>query len=41
MRGMSKAALSVAREALAVGQAALPPYGSRFSRHNYTHTKSC
>ena len=36
MRTMSKSALRVAREALAVGRAALPPYGSRFSRHDYT-----
>ena len=28
MRGMSKSALRVAREALAVGQAALPSHGS-------------
>ena len=36
MRRMSKSALRVARGALAVGRAALPPYGSRFSRHDYT-----
>src|SRR3712207_7909195 len=36
MRTMSKSALRVAREALAVGRAALPAYGSRFSRHDYT-----
>ncbi len=36
MRRMSKPALRVAREALAVGRAALPSYGSRFSRHDYT-----
>src|SRR3712207_9503393 len=36
MRRMSKSALRVAREALAVGRAALPPYGSRFSRHDCT-----
>src|SRR3982751_6383862 len=36
MRTMSKSALRVAREALAVGRAALPVYGSRFSRHDYT-----
>ena len=36
MRRMSKSALRVAREALAVGRAAVPPYGSRFSRHDYT-----
>ena len=36
MRRMSKSALRVAREALAVGRAALPAYASRFSRHDYT-----
>ena len=36
MRRMSKSALRVARESLAVGRAALPPYSSRFSRHDYT-----
>ena len=36
MRTMSKSALRVAREALAVGRAALPAYGSRFSRRDYT-----
>jgi|SRR5215208_2342645 hypothetical protein len=36
MRTMSKSALRVAREALALGRAALPAYGSRFSRHDYT-----
>src|SRR3712207_3080118 len=36
MRTMSKSALRVAREAPAVGRAALPPYGSRFPRHDYT-----
>jgi hypothetical protein len=36
VRSMSKSALRVAREALAVGQAALPPYGSPYSRHAYT-----
>jgi hypothetical protein len=36
MRTMSKSALRVAHEALAVGRAALPAYGSRFSRHDYT-----
>lgn len=36
MRGMSKSALGVAREALAAGRAALPEYGSRFSRRDYT-----
>ena len=36
MRRMSKSAVQVAREALAVGRAALPAYGSCFSRHDYT-----
>src|ERR671916_417100 len=36
MRRLSKSALRVAREAPAVGRAALPAYGSRFSRHDYT-----
>ena len=36
MRTMSKSAVRVAREALAVGRAALPVYGSRYSRHDYT-----
>src|SRR5687767_1620727 len=36
MRPMSKSAVRVAREALAVGRAALPPYASRYSKHTYT-----
>jgi len=36
MRAMTTSAVRVAREALAVGQAALPPYSSRFSKHTYT-----
>lgn len=36
MRSMTKSALRVARDALAAGEAALPPYGSRFSRRDYT-----
>mgnify|MGYP006976786027 CR=1 FL=1 len=36
MRTMSKSAVRIAREALAVGRAALPAYGSRYSRHDYT-----
>ena len=39
MRRMSKSALRVAREALAVGRTALPPYGSRFSRHDHTQPR--
>jgi hypothetical protein len=33
---MTKSALRVARDALATGEATLPSYGSRFSRHDYT-----
>jgi|ERR687897_1526 hypothetical protein len=36
MRSMSKSAVRVAREALAVGRVALPAYGSAYSRHDYT-----
>jgi len=36
VREMSKSAVRVARDALAAGEAALPPYGSRFSRRAYT-----
>lgn len=36
MRPMSKSAVRVAREALAVGRMALPPYASRYSKHTYT-----
>jgi hypothetical protein len=36
VRSMTKSTLRVARDALATGEAALPPYGSRFSRHDYT-----
>jgi hypothetical protein len=36
MRPMSKSAVRVAREALAVGRNALPPYASRYSKHTYT-----
>jgi len=36
MRRMSKSAVRVAEEALAAGCAALPEYGSRFSRRDYT-----
>ena len=35
-RSMSKSAVQVAREALAVGRTALPAYGSRYSRKDYT-----
>ena len=36
MRRMSKSAVRVAREALATGRAALPDYGHRYSRRDYT-----
>lgn len=36
MRAMTKSPLRLAREALAVGQAALPAYSGRFSRRDYT-----
>ena len=35
-RAMTKSAVRVAREALAVGREALPPYSSRFSKRTYT-----
>jgi hypothetical protein len=36
MPAMSKSAVRVAREALAVGRRALPRYASRYSKHTYT-----
>jgi len=36
MRAMTKSAVRLAREALAVGRASLPPYASRFSKHDFT-----
>ena len=36
MRAMTKSAVRLAREALAVGQSALPAYSSRYSRHDFT-----
>ena len=36
MRRMPKSAVRVAREALVAGRAALPEYGSRYSRRDYT-----
>lgn len=36
MGRMTKSVLHVARDALAAGEAALPQYASRFSRHDYT-----
>jgi hypothetical protein len=35
-RTMTKSPLAVAREALAVARAALPPYSSKFSRKDFT-----
>ncbi len=39
MRRMTKSAVALAREALAVGERALPRYGSRFSRHDFTQAQ--
>jgi hypothetical protein len=36
MRVMTKSTLRLAREALRIGRAGLPPYSSRFSRHDFT-----
>ena len=36
MRAMTKSAVRLAREALTVGQQALPAYASRFSKHDFT-----
>ena len=36
MRAMTKSAVRLAREALAVGRTALPAYSSRYSRHDFT-----
>jgi hypothetical protein len=36
---MTKSAVRLAREALAVAQAGLPAYSSRFSRHDYTQAQ--
>ena len=36
MPSMTKSALRVARDALVVGEVSLAPYGSRFSRRDYT-----
>ncbi len=36
MRTMTRSAVRIARDALAAGEAALPAYGSRFSRRDYT-----
>jgi hypothetical protein len=39
MRGMTKSAVRVAREALAVGRRSFPAYGSRTSRHDFTQAQ--
>jgi hypothetical protein len=39
MRTMSKSAVRVAKEALLAGRAALPEYGSQFSRRDYTQAQ--
>jgi hypothetical protein len=36
MRAMTTSAVRLAREALRAGEAALPAYSSRFSRHDFT-----
>lgn len=39
MRGMTKSAVRIAREALAVGRRSFPAYGSRTSRHDFTQAQ--
>ena len=39
MRAMTKSAVRLAREALAVGERALPRYSARTSRHDYTQAQ--
>jgi len=39
MRAMTKSAVRLAREALAAGGQALPPYSARTSRHDYTQAQ--
>jgi hypothetical protein len=36
MSGMTKSPVALAREALAVAEAALPPYASKYSRRDFT-----
>lgn len=36
MRSMTKSPVALAKEALAVAEAALPPYSSRFSKKDFT-----
>jgi hypothetical protein len=40
MRGMTKSAVKVARETLAVGRRSFPAYGSQTSRHGFTRRSS-
>jgi len=39
VRRMTKSAVALAREALAVGERALPRYSARTSRHDYTQAQ--
>ena len=39
MRAMTKSAVALAREALAVGERTLPRYASQFSPHRYTQAQ--
>jgi hypothetical protein len=39
MRGMTKSAVRLTREALAVGRQTFPTYGSRTSRHDFTRAQ--
>jgi hypothetical protein len=39
MRAMTKSAVRLAREALAVGEQSLPRYAARTSRHDYTQAQ--
>lgn len=39
VRRMTKSAVALAREALAVGERALPRYSGRYSRHDYTQAQ--
>ena len=39
MRAMTKSAVRLAREALAVGERGLPRYSARTSRHDYTQAQ--
>ena len=39
MRAMTKSPVALAKEALAVAEAALPPYSSRFSKKDFTQAQ--